>query len=105
MSKPWWIDHTDQVVRNESAAVAGLSGAVPQLVLKQRQRAQEAGELDEGAVDHRRHVYPGNPGPPPGQKNATHNEADEQQMDGHYKISASSVPHLVTYRYTYPGPQ
>jgi hypothetical protein len=36
MSKPWWIDHLDHVVRDKSVAVAGLSGTLAQLVLQQR---------------------------------------------------------------------
>jgi hypothetical protein len=46
MSEPWWIDHLDQVVRDEPAAVAGLSGTLAQVVLQQRQWTGEASELD-----------------------------------------------------------
>src|SRR5215203_1524155 len=51
LSEARWIDHLDQVVRDESAAVAGLSGTLAQAVLQQRQRAGEAGELDHDAVN------------------------------------------------------
>ena len=30
-------------------------------------------------------------GPPPGEKNATHDEADDQQMDDHHEVSASPI--------------
>ena len=45
---------------------------------------------------HRGDVRPDDQGPPPGEKGATHDEADEQQMDDHQKVSANPVPHLVT---------
>jgi hypothetical protein len=37
----------------------------------------EASELDQGAVDHREDVRPNDQGPPQGEKDATHDEADE----------------------------
>ena len=40
--EPGRIDHLDQVVRDESAAVPGLSGPLAQVVLQQRERADEA---------------------------------------------------------------
>jgi hypothetical protein len=46
MSEPRWIDHLDQVVRDESVAIAGISGTLAQVVLQQRQWASEASELD-----------------------------------------------------------
>jgi hypothetical protein len=46
MSEPRWIDHLDQIVRDKSAAVAGLSGTLAQVVLQQRQWTGEASELD-----------------------------------------------------------
>jgi hypothetical protein len=96
MREAWWIDHFDQVVINESAAVAGLPSTAPQIVLNDRQRAGEAGELDQRAIDDGGHMRPYNAWPAPGEKGATHNEADEEQMDDHHKVSANSIPHLVT---------
>src|SRR5215204_5528213 len=96
LSEARWIDHLDQVVRDESAAVAGLSGTLAKAVLQQRQWAGEAGELDQDAVDHRGNVRPDDQRPPPAEKDATHNEADDQQMDDHHELGASPVPHLVT---------
>jgi hypothetical protein len=34
MRGPRWIDHLDQVVRDESVAIAGLSGTLAQVVLQ-----------------------------------------------------------------------
>ena len=93
VSEPRWIDDLDQVVLDKSAAVTGLSGTVAQVVLQQGQRAGEAGELDQDAVDRGRNMRPDNPYPSPGEKAATDNEADEQQMDNHHKVSANSIPH------------
>jgi hypothetical protein len=36
VSEPRWIDHIDEVVRDESVAVAGLSSTLAQVVLQQR---------------------------------------------------------------------
>lgn len=102
MGEPGWIDHLDQVVRDETVVVAGFSGTLAQVVLQQRQRAGEAGELDEDAVYHRGYVRPHDPGPPPGEESATNDEADEQQMSDDHKVSASSVPHQVTLQRPYP---
>ena len=82
--KPWWIDEIDQVMRDESAAVASLSRTVAQVVLQQRQRTGEANELDRGAVHHCRNVRPQNRWPLPGEIDATHNENDEKQMYNHH---------------------
>jgi hypothetical protein len=46
MSEPRWIDHLDQVVRDESVAIAGISGTLAQVVLHQRQWASQTSELD-----------------------------------------------------------
>ena len=46
MGEPGRIDHPAQVVRDESVAVAGLSGTLAQVVLQQRKWAGEASELD-----------------------------------------------------------
>jgi hypothetical protein len=83
-------------VVDESAAVPGLPGTPAQVVLQQRERAGEAGELHQGAIDDGRDVRPDDPGPSPGEEDATHDEADEQQMDDHHKVRASLEPHLVT---------
>src|SRR5512133_2343351 len=96
MREAWWIDHLDQVVINESAAVAGLPSTAAQIVLKDRQRAGEAGELDQCAIADGGHMRPDNAWPAPGEKGATHNEADEEQMDDYHKVSAGSIPHLLT---------
>src|SRR5829696_7671384 len=96
MSKPRWIDHLDQVVGDECIGVAGLSCTFAQAVLQQRQWTGETDELDEGTVADRRNMCPDDHGPAPGEKDATHDEADEQQMDDHHEVSASPVPHQVT---------
>jgi hypothetical protein len=46
MGEAWWIDHLDQVVIDESAAVVGLASTPAGIVLQKRQGAGEAGELD-----------------------------------------------------------
>ena len=94
--EPRRVDHLDQVMVDEPAAVPGLPGMPTQVVLEQRERAGEARELHQRAVDHRRDVRPDDPGPPPGEEHAAHDETDEQQVDDHHKVRASLVPHLVT---------
>ncbi len=75
--EPRRIDHLDQVVRDESAAVSGLPGLPAQVVLQQRERAGEARELHQSAVYDGGDVRPDDPGPSPREKHATHHEADE----------------------------
>jgi hypothetical protein len=94
--EPWRVDHLDQVVVDEPAVVPGLSRVPAQVVLEQRERAGEAGELHQGAVQHGRDVRPDNTRPAPGEEDAAHDEADEQQVDHHHEVRASLVPHLVT---------
>src|SRR6202034_1421150 len=88
------VDHLDQVVRDEPATVPGPSAAAAQVVLQQRERAGKADKLDQRAVHHRREMQPCDPGPAPGEKNAAHDKADEQQMDDNHEISGNVVPHL-----------
>ena len=90
------MDHPDQVVRDEPAAVSGLSGMVAQVVLQRRERAGEADELGQSAVYHCRDVRPGDPRPAPGKKDSAHNEADEQQVDDNHQVSGNPVPHRVS---------
>ena len=69
--EPRRINHLDQVVRDESAAVSGLPGMLAQVVLQQRERAGEARELHQSAVHHCGDVRPDDSGPSPCEKDAT----------------------------------
>jgi hypothetical protein len=77
MREPWWIDQLDQIVINESPGVAGFASTTAQIVLEQRKRTSEGGELDQCAVRDSWDVHPDDPGPSPGEKGAGHNERDE----------------------------
>jgi hypothetical protein len=88
MCEPRWIDHLDQVVIDEAAAVTRFSSTLAQVVLQQRQRAGKAGELDQRSVDHNGEVNPDNSWPSPAKKSASHNETNEQQMDDHHNVCA-----------------
>ena len=103
-SEPSRIDHRDQVMRDEPATIAGLTGPVPQVLLQIGQRAGEAGELDQRPLHQRRKVRPDDPLPAPGKENAPHNEADEQQVHDNHGISGDPVPHHVTTRPADPFP-
>jgi hypothetical protein len=94
--EPRRVNHLDQVMVDEPAAVPGLPRMPAQVVLEQRERAGEASELHQHAVDDRRDVRVDDLGPPPGEEDAAHHEADEQQVDDHHHVRASLVPHLIT---------
>jgi hypothetical protein len=92
--EPGRVDQPDQVVRDEPALVPGFPAAVPQEILQQRERAGEPDELDQRPVRHGRQVRPDDPGPAPGQEDAAHHEADEEQMNDNHEVSGNVVPHL-----------
>lgn len=102
--EPRRVNHPDQVVLDEPASVPGLPGLPTQVVLQQRERAGEARELHQGAVDRRGNMRPDDPRPPPREEDTAHDEADEQQMDDHHKVSASPVPHHLTCPDNIPSP-
>jgi len=96
MGESRWIDHLDQIVIDESSAVARCTSTPAQVVLQQRQRAGKAGELDQGAIYDGGDMPPDNQRPPPGEKGAARDEGNEEQMADHYNVSASPIQQLVT---------
>ena len=83
------VDHGSDVVLDEAAGVARLTGPLSELDLQRRQRANETHILDQDPPECRGKMNPGDPPFPQDEQPAEDDEDDEAEMQGEYEIGQS----------------
>jgi len=79
--QPGRIKHDDDVVLEESAAVAGLTSLTAQEVLQRSERADPSGQFDPTPPRQRGQVRVEDPAAQPDQKAAEDHEQREREVD------------------------
>jgi hypothetical protein len=87
------VEHRKNVVLDEPAWIANLSGLSPQRLFPEGQGADPTGELDERSPYRCRKMDPAEGWPPEDEESPCHHEDDEGEVDDNETVGQDSVEH------------